>query len=256
VNSIHPDKPLDLEEQGLSWPELREVRTVRSFERVEGFVFRNFNIDSTVDGGGYRVRGGSVPPGLFRALDEKPVLDRDFNEADGADFGFETSLILSHELWLTRFRGDPAIVGQSVLLNGRKLTVVGVMRFGFSFPFRQQIWLPYAPNPNLLPTNRFFMAMGLLRPEASLAATAAELRDVTGRLLAAHPDAMKDMSKRTDTHWAPWTVIDGNNQKAARIAFLTHVVKELEASVPQDFPEADAEIMAMATQSLGYSPGG
>ena len=49
------------------------------------------------------------------------------------------------------------------------------------------------------------------------------------------------------------TVIDGNNQKAARIAVLQHVVKEMEASVPQEFPNADAEIMAMAQKSLGYS---
>ncbi len=70
----------------------------------------------------------------------------------------------------------------------------------------------------------------------------------------AYLDAMNDMFKRTDTHWAPWTVIDGNNQKAARIAVLRHVVKEMEASVPQDFPEADAEIIKMAQNSLGYSP--
>ena len=66
-------------------------------------------------------------------------------------------------------------------------------------------------------------------------------------------EAMKDMFKRTDTHWAPWTVIDGNNQKAARIAVLEHVVKELEASVPQDLPEADAGILKLAEESLGYS---
>jgi AMP-polyphosphate phosphotransferase len=65
--------------------------------------------------------------------------------------------------------------------------------------------------------------------------------------------AMKDMFKRTDTHWAPWTVIDGNNQKSARIAVLEHVVKELEASVPQDFPEADAEILTLASKTLGYA---
>ena len=68
----------------------------------------------------------------------------------------------------------------------------------------------------------------------------------------AYLDAMKDMFKRTDTHWAPWTVIDGNNQKAARIAVLTHVVKELEASVPQEFPEVDAGILALAKATLGY----
>lgn len=65
-------------------------------------------------------------------------------------------------------------------------------------------------------------------------------------------DAMKDMFKRTDTHWAPWTVIDGNNQKASRIAVLAHVVKELENSVPQDFPEADEAILKLAKDALGY----
>jgi polyphosphate kinase 2 (PPK2 family) len=68
----------------------------------------------------------------------------------------------------------------------------------------------------------------------------------------AYLDAMKDMFKRTDTHWAPWTVIDGNNQKAARMAVLSHVVKELEASVPQEFPEVDAGILALATATLGH----
>ena len=64
--------------------------------------------------------------------------------------------------------------------------------------------------------------------------------------------AMNDMFARTDTRWAPWTVIDGNNQKSARIAVLEHVVRELEASVPQDFPEADADIVHMAKDALGY----
>ena len=69
-------------------------------------------------------------------------------------------------------------------------------------------------------------------------------------------DAMKDMFKRTNTHWAPWTVIDGNNQKTARIAVLKHVVKEIESSMLLEFPGADQEIMAMAQKSLGYSPKG
>ncbi len=64
-------------------------------------------------------------------------------------------------------------------------------------------------------------------------------------------DAMKDMFKRTDTHWAPWTVIDGNNQKTARIAVLEHVVKELEASVSQDFPETAPEIAELAKAVFG-----
>jgi predicted permease len=196
INAIETRKPLDLEEQGLSWPELREARTVSSFDQVEGFVFRNFNIDAAVDGGGYRVRGGSLTPGLFGVLDERPVLGRDFTESDAADFGFETSVILSHELWQTRFGGDLQIVGKPVGLNGRQLTVIGVMRPGFSFPFRQQIWLPWAPNPARLPTERFIMALGLLRAGVNADAATVELRGVTLGLRSTYPEAMKDFEIR------------------------------------------------------------
>jgi polyphosphate kinase 2 (PPK2 family) len=65
--------------------------------------------------------------------------------------------------------------------------------------------------------------------------------------------AMDDMFARTDTRWAPWIVIDGNNQKAARIAVLEHVVRELGASVPQEFPETDVEISKLAKDVLGYN---
>ena len=33
------------------------------------------------------------------------------------------------------------------------------------------------------------------------------------------------MFAHTDTHWAPWTVIDGNDKKSARIAALTRVAE-------------------------------
>jgi polyphosphate kinase 2 (PPK2 family) len=68
--------------------------------------------------------------------------------------------------------------------------------------------------------------------------------------------ALKDMFKRTHTHWAPWTVIDGNNQKSARIAVLMHVIKELENGVSQQFPAADPDIVALAQRTIGYSPKG
>jgi AMP-polyphosphate phosphotransferase len=69
-------------------------------------------------------------------------------------------------------------------------------------------------------------------------------------------DAMDDMFKHTDTRWAPWQVIDGNNQKAARIAVLEYVVKELETCIPGDFPEADPAIVKLAGEAFGYSSKG
>ena len=62
----------------------------------------------------------------------------------------------------------------------------------------------------------------------------------------AYLDAYHDMFARTDTRWAPWTVIDGNNKKAARIAALTAVAEALEAAVPMKAPRADPEVEQIA----------
>lgn len=67
----------------------------------------------------------------------------------------------------------------------------------------------------------------------------------------AYLEAMHDMFERTDINVAPWKIFDGNNQKAARIAVLTHIVSELKAHLPGDFPQLDAEIANLAREQFG-----
>jgi polyphosphate kinase 2 (PPK2 family) len=62
--------------------------------------------------------------------------------------------------------------------------------------------------------------------------------------------AIDAMFEHTNTRWAPWKVFDANNQKAARIAVLSHIVAELEAHVPQDFPEIDPAVAALAKKAF------
>ena len=64
-------------------------------------------------------------------------------------------------------------------------------------------------------------------------------------------DAMAEMLERTDTRWAPWKAIDGNDKKAARIAVLTAVADRLEANVPMDPPELDPAVEKIARKALG-----
>lgn len=62
--------------------------------------------------------------------------------------------------------------------------------------------------------------------------------------------AAEEMFVRTDTRWAPWTAIDANNKKAARIAALTAIADSLGQAVPMEPPRADPEAEALARQSL------
>jgi len=64
--------------------------------------------------------------------------------------------------------------------------------------------------------------------------------------------AMHDMFEQTDTRWAPWKVIDGNNKKAARIAALAYVADTLGAALPKGLPEADPDLVKLAEKAFGY----
>jgi len=66
--------------------------------------------------------------------------------------------------------------------------------------------------------------------------------------------AMDEMFAQTNTRWAPWKVIDGNNKKAARIAALTHIAEALEAIVPMTPPDLDPAMVKLAGKAFGYKP--
>jgi len=56
-------------------------------------------------------------PNIFRFFGVHPALGRDFlPEEDGGDG--QRVAILSHELWMRRLGGDPAIIGRKLLLSG------------------------------------------------------------------------------------------------------------------------------------------
>ncbi len=118
----------------------------QGLEDVAGYVSRSFTI--LAGGEAERLSGGSVTPNLFPLLGLHPVLGRQFREEDGQDFGHEPVVLLSYRLFERRFGGDPAIVGKSVVLNGRAHTVVGVMPVGIRFPQRDELWVPYPPSPD------------------------------------------------------------------------------------------------------------
>jgi len=67
---------------------------------------------------------------------------------------------------------------------------------------------------------------------------------------------MHDMFARTNTRWAPWSVIDGNHRKAARIAAMTCVAEALERHVPMTPPAADPAVVELAREAFRYKPKG
>lgn len=68
---------------------------------------------------------------------------------------------------------------------------------------------------------------------------------------AGYLQAIGDMLTETDTKWAPWKVIDGNDKDSARIAVLRHVADRLEEAVDMEPPPADPKVIEVAKLALG-----
>ena len=67
-------------------------------------------------------------------------MGRDFTAEDNKP-GAEKVTILGHEIWQRDFDGDPNIVGQSVRINGKAATIIGVMPPNFKFPISEELWV-------------------------------------------------------------------------------------------------------------------
>jgi predicted permease len=84
----------------------------------------------------------------FDVLGVSPLLGRLPASEEDAPGGAQV-VLLSHDLWRTRFGSDPDILGKQLDINGRMREVIGVMRAGYDFPSPDvDIWAPYQLNPS------------------------------------------------------------------------------------------------------------
>lgn len=96
-------------------------------------------------GNNERVWGYLVSGNYFEVLGVKAVVGRAFSEEEERAPDAHPVLVLSHSCWQRRFGADPGIVGQTIILNNRPFTVIGVMPAGFTGTervFTPEIWAP------------------------------------------------------------------------------------------------------------------
>ena len=79
-----------------------------------------------------------------------------------------------------------------------------------------------------------------------------ELRRAPGRQ--AYRDALAQMFKLTHTRWAPWTVIDANDEQSAEIAALTAIAGALEKAIPMEPPAAGETLVPFAEARERFNP--
>ncbi|MFI5227578.1 MAG: ABC transporter permease [Gemmatimonadales bacterium] len=72
-----------------------------------------------------------VSGSYFPVLGVRPAIGRLFTVDDDKTIGGQPIVVLSHEYWQSQLGGDPSILGQTISVNGKELTVIGVSAAGF-----------------------------------------------------------------------------------------------------------------------------
>ncbi len=130
-----------------------------------------------------RLRGAAVTPNYFDVLGVKAQLGRTLQPAD------EQSVVISDGLWQRRFSSDPNVVGQTLTLNAKPYTIVGVTDPGFRglrLGLPPEFWLPMDPDEER--GNRGIAVIGRLKPGVTVAQAQTQLTTIAARLAQAYPE--------------------------------------------------------------------
>jgi putative ABC transport system permease protein len=162
-------------------------------------------------GNGYTVTGRGDPQQVtgflatanyFPLLGITPQLGRGFSAEEDQPGGANVTVI-SHHYWQRQFNGDPNVLGQSVTLDGRPHTIIGVLPPAMSgFPLNQvDVWLPRPKEvpyfvPAQLENGVFgFNVFGRLKPGVSLEQARRNIEVIAAAYRAAHPKNVDANSK-------------------------------------------------------------
>jgi putative ABC transport system permease protein len=156
-----------------------------------------------------RVFGAVASTNFFHLVGISPLIGRGFapEDAPGED---QLVVVLSDALWNSRFGGNRAILGQSVLVNGEPRTVIGVMPPEFDFPDNAQLWIPprfavppHPTEPNDDPSARFdthyFETYGRLKPVVTPAQAEGPMTALFGQIAKQNPNAEQNIKVRVQS---------------------------------------------------------
>jgi len=191
--------------RSMTYPDFADLHQAASFQDMTAyFAF----LPASIAGGAepQRYWGTIATANYFDVIRPSFAIGHGFDAASDDRKGESPVVVLSYPLWQSRFAGNAAIVGNTIELNGLKVTVAGVTSPGFrgvESMFLSDFWVPFSMLDTLADvgmrgerlTDRgssWLSAAGRLRDGASVAAAAAELDVIGRRLSAAWPATNRD----------------------------------------------------------------
>ena len=156
---------------------------------------------------GYELSGGATPEqvntgrfsaGVFSTLGVPPLLGRVFTQQE--DHGHQPVAVISYALWLNRFHRDPQVLGNSIVLDRKAYSIIGVMPRDFEYPLvdghldQAQLWIPLNLSPEELSESQAgawrYQIVGRLKEGVSLSQAVQDVDRVAKQAMRDFPPSM------------------------------------------------------------------
>ncbi|HXA49116.1 MAG TPA: ABC transporter permease [Candidatus Acidoferrum sp.] len=140
------------------------------------------------------ISGLAVSPNFLAMTGVQPIIGRGFTR-DEERAGTEPVVLLSHALWASHFGADRGVIGQTVRLDARTYTIVGVLppdfRWGEKCDVIEPIgvWATNNDNATSRGDRGDMLVIGRLAPGARIEQARVEMEGIAVRLAHAYPQA-------------------------------------------------------------------
>lgn len=112
-----------------------------SFESVASFTGALLTMSG--QGDPEHVEGEVVSSDYFRTLRVTPAAGRGFTSSEDTPSGAQPVTLIGARLWRRKFAGNPAVIGERLVVNDVPLTIVGILPDGFAgLTGRAELWIP------------------------------------------------------------------------------------------------------------------
>ena len=177
-----------------SVPEIRDFREgAKSFSGIAEYSPITFTLRGTDDA--VHVDAGLVTGNFFEVMGLRTVLGRVTRPSDDG-IGVPPVIVLAHDFWLKRYGGDPGIVGKQIQLDGKSVTVIGVLEPAPFFPNQvvgllNMVISEHHTSATMVQgrTHRMTEMVGRLAPGATVEKARAEIAGIYGRMQREYKDA-------------------------------------------------------------------
>jgi macrolide transport system ATP-binding/permease protein len=164
-------------------------RMNKSFSSLEvyapyGFMMKTVNGTQPAD-------GARVSSGFFRTLGVTPVLGRDFFSSEDEKAHPRVAL-LSYGAWQKRYGGRPDVLGQAVTLDGKTVTIIGVLPASFHFAPAEPADFWYSLDADDCRGCHGLFGVARLKDGVSFAEAFADIKTVAQQLERQYPDSNRD----------------------------------------------------------------